>query len=168
VRAESLKYDKNVLSQAGNGKINKDWILLDSKSTCDVFYNPKFLSNIRRTEDGGELHIHYNAGIAIVKTIGDLPGYRTVWFYPDGIANILLLALVQKKSRVTYDSRNGNEFVVHNWLKRRFAMSARGLFYCNMKQEEGNVLLNDATTKQGGTGIKLSIRTKGDTPPKTC
>ncbi len=34
-QAQSFQYDKNVLSQAeaGNGKINKDWILLDSQST---------------------------------------------------------------------------------------------------------------------------------------
>jgi hypothetical protein len=45
--------------------------------TCDVFYNPTFLNNIRRTEDGREMHIHCNAGIVVVQTIGDLPGYGT-------------------------------------------------------------------------------------------
>jgi hypothetical protein len=104
--------------------------------------------------------IHCNAGIAIVQTVGDLPGYGMVWFYPDGIANILSLALVQKQFRVTYDSKNGNEFVVHNQHKRRFAMSSWGLFYCNMQQEQGNVLLNAATTKQGGDGINLVDKNK--------
>jgi hypothetical protein len=159
--AKSLKYDENVLSQAGNGKINEDWILLDSESTCDVFYNPKFLNNIQRTKDGRKSQIHCNAGIVIVQTVGDLPGYGTVWFYPDGIANILSLALVQKKFRVTYDSGNGNKFVVHDRLMRRFTMSERGLFYCNMKQQQGNVLLNQATTKQGGDGISTVDKNKG-------
>jgi hypothetical protein len=111
-----------VLNQAGDGKIDEDWVLLDSQSTCDVFYNPKFLSNIRDTEDGSEMHIHCNAGIVVVKTIGDLAGYGTVWFYPDRIANILSLALVQKQFRVTFDSVTGNEFTVHNPSMRKFPM----------------------------------------------
>jgi hypothetical protein len=40
-QAKSFRYDTNVLNQAGDGKIDKDWVLLDSQSTCDVFYSPK-------------------------------------------------------------------------------------------------------------------------------
>jgi len=39
-----------------------------------------------------------------VDKIVDLPGYGTVWFYEDGIANILSLNNVKKKYCVTYDS----------------------------------------------------------------
>jgi len=39
-----------------------------------------------------------------VNKVGDLPGYGTVWFYEDSIANILSLNNVKKKYRVTYDS----------------------------------------------------------------
>jgi len=38
-----------------------------------------------------------------VRKVGDLPGYDTVWFYEDGIANILSLN-IKKKYLVTYDS----------------------------------------------------------------
>ena len=44
---------------------------------------------------------------------GDLSGYGTVWYHPDGIANILSLAEVHKQFHVTYDSSQQNEFVVH-------------------------------------------------------
>jgi hypothetical protein len=61
-------------------------ILLDSQSMVDIFKNKKLLKNIC---DGKKaLSPHCNAGIATVDKIGDLPGYRTVWFYEDGISNI--------------------------------------------------------------------------------
>jgi len=45
--------------------------------------------------------------------VGDLPGYGTVWFYEDGIANILSLNNVKKKYHVTYDSTACDCFEVH-------------------------------------------------------
>jgi len=39
--------------------------------------------------------------VATVNKVGDFPGYGTVWFHPDGIANILSLARVKEKYRVT-------------------------------------------------------------------
>ena len=56
---------------------------------------------------------------------------------------------MQKHFRVTYDSSNDNQFTVHNEHMRNFKMSARGLYFCDMKQEQGNVLLNDATATGG-------------------
>ena len=54
-----------------------------------------------------------------------------VWVYEDGIANILSLSRVKEKFRVTYDSDNGNKFVVHlkNGLKQTFSQSKAGLYY---------------------------------------
>jgi hypothetical protein len=36
-----------------------------------------------------------------------------VWYHPNGIANILSLARVKEKHRVTFDSADKNQFVVH-------------------------------------------------------
>ena len=51
-------------------------------------------------------------GKAIITKKGDLKGYGTVGFYPEGIANILSLGNVQKKHRVTYDSTLDEGFLV--------------------------------------------------------
>jgi len=69
-------------------------ILLDSQSTVDMFMNKKLLKNIHDTKK--TLSLHCNAGVTTVDKIRDLPGYGTVWFYEDGIANILSLNNVKK------------------------------------------------------------------------
>ena len=63
--------------------------------------------------------------------IGDLPGYGTVWFYKDGIANILSLNNVKKKYSVSYDSTAYDCFEVHKAgnTKRVFKPSKDGLIY---------------------------------------
>jgi len=85
--------------------IPKTWILLDSQLTVDVFSNAKLLTNICDTKR--KLILYCNAGKAIISKKGDLKGYSTVWFYPEGIVNILSLSNMQKKHRVTYDSVQG-------------------------------------------------------------
>ncbi len=59
------------------------------------------------------MEIHCNAGVTSTDLIGDLPGYGEVWYHPNGIANILSLARVKDKYRVTFDSGTKNQFIVH-------------------------------------------------------
>mgnify|MGYP003502657285 CR=1 FL=1 len=54
------------------------------------------------------MDIHWNAGVASTNMIGDLPGYGTVWYHPNGIANILSLARVKDRHRITFDSESEN------------------------------------------------------------
>jgi len=49
----------------------------------------------------------------IVTKKGDLKGYGTVWYHPEGIANILFLNNIQKKYKVTYDISENTSFIVH-------------------------------------------------------
>eukprot|EP00957_Ditylum_brightwellii_P100371 7650700-Ditylum_brightwellii.AAC.1 len=96
----------HLLQQSGmKGKINKHWILLDSQSTINMFCNADLLTNIRRSEY--LLDIYSTAGKSTTDLIGDLPGFGTVWLYPNGIANILSLAKVAKKFSITFDSSDG-------------------------------------------------------------
>ena len=63
--------------------------------------------------------------------VGELPGYGTVWFHPDGITNILSLSRVKTKYRITFDSDENNEFIVHkpDGSTHNFKESSRGLYY---------------------------------------
>ena len=114
-------------------------MLLDNQSIDDVFQNKELLTNLR--ESGRVLNIHCNAGVATTSLMGYLPGYGDVWLYEGGIANILSLSRVKERYRVTYDSHNGNRFVVHlkNRLKQTFLQSKAGLYYSVARVTRGHV-----------------------------
>jgi hypothetical protein len=115
------------------GQIPKNWVLLDSQSTTDAFSNPDLLTDIHEVR--GSLTIHTQAGKAVTKLRGPIPGYGKVWFCPDGIANILSLANVAMTRLVKFDSTNGNQFDVtrDDGSTRTFKQSEHGLYYYAMK-----------------------------------
>ena len=86
-----------------------------------------------------------NAGKIKTNLVGDLPGYGTVWYYEDGIANMLSLYRVSTTLHVQYDSRVNDTFLV--WKKdgtvRRFIPAPNGLYYCDTRQVEGSVLATE-------------------------
>ncbi len=120
------------------GRIPKEWILLASQSTTDTFSNPDLLRNIHEVR--GSLTIHTQAGKAVTKLQGTVPGYGKVWYCPDGIANILSLAHVAKTRLVTFDSTNGNQFQVtkDDGSVRIFKQSQHGLYYFDMRTVMGH------------------------------
>jgi hypothetical protein len=96
---------RSVLLNQPSSAVPKDWILLDNQSIVDVFYNERLLKNIRKADSF--MDIHCNAGVTSTNLVGDLPGYGEVWYHPSGIANILSLARVKNRHRVTFDSTDG-------------------------------------------------------------
>ena len=90
--------------------------------------------NIRRTSN--ELVVRCNAGKICTNLVGDLPRYGTVWYYQDGIANILLLNRVSSSLHVQCDSRINNTFMIwkNDGTARRFTPASNGLYYCNTKE----------------------------------
>ena len=82
--------------------------------------------------------IHCNAGTATTNMVGDLGNYGKVWYHPNGIANILSLAKVKEKFRVTFDSTNGNTFIMwkQDGSNKIFKQSATGLYY--LETHEGD------------------------------
>ncbi|VEU33958.1 unnamed protein product [Pseudo-nitzschia multistriata] len=127
----------------GTGGVNPNWILLDSESSCNLIANPDLLKNIRKAPKGQVMHIYCNSGVASTNLIGDLPGFGKVWFYKEGIANVLSLALVSDRFRVTMDTDCDNALHVHRpgGGTRRFSRSECNLYYCDLtKTTSGRVL----------------------------
>ena len=123
-----------ILAAAAEAGIDENWWLLDNQSTCNAFINGKYLSNIRDAPDGQYLRVHCNAGVNHTNKIGDLLGYSDpVWYNPRVIANILSLGLVQKNQPVTYNSLDGNDFVIHSPHRPTFKITKAGIFYYDMR-----------------------------------
>ena len=143
----------NTYSSAG---ISRGWILLDSQSTIDVFSNADLLTKIHRVDT--TLRIRCNAGMKTTDYRGYLSGYGWVWYYPQGIANILSLSRVKERYRVTYDSALDNCFHVHkeNGKLLKFKEAQRRLYYFDTdnREEVGTMLI---TTVEGNKS-KLSAR----------
>ena len=59
------------------------------------------------------LTLYCNAGKAIINKKGSLKGFGTVWYYPEGITNIVSLHNVQKTHEVTYNSSQCTGFVMY-------------------------------------------------------
>eukprot|EP00536_Pseudo-nitzschia_multiseries_P018686 jgi/Psemu1/56796/gm1.56796_g len=126
------------------GGVNPYWILLDSESSLNLIVNPELVDNICQSPNNGFMNIHCNSGVSRTNMIADLLGFGTVWFYEDGLANVLSLALVSDQYRVTMDTTINNAIYVHKDSgTRRFERSACNLYYCNMWEHNGTVLALD-------------------------
>ena len=88
-------------SDATGFVIEKDWLLLDNQANIDVFVNGDLLNNIRKADTS--LTIHSTSGTSVTDLEGDFDGNGTVWYHPDGIANILSLSRVSKMPGMKVD-----------------------------------------------------------------
>jgi len=120
----------------------------------DVFSNSRLLTNIRDSKT--TLTLHCNAGKAFVTKKGDLKGYGTVWYYPEGIANILSLHKVQEKYKVTYDSSTMAGFVVHksDGTNHMLKPSKKGLFFSDVKHGNEHVLVHTVDSNKNKYTVK--------------
>jgi hypothetical protein len=92
------------LHQANDSPIPKHWIILDSASSIDLFVDQDLLTDIRNVDT--PMQIISNAGSVNVLQQGNLDGYpETIWYYPNGAANVLSLRNITKHFRVTFDSK---------------------------------------------------------------
>ena len=124
-----------LLNQYNDSHINPSWILLDSCSTDHIFCNEEFLTDIEPTTDGEMLRLHTSGGSLDSTQKGKFGGI-TVWYNPKSLANILSLALVTERYRVTMDSEVGNALKIHisNEHVLSFYMRSPGLYVCDASQ----------------------------------
>jgi len=89
------------------------------------------------------LTLHCNAGTTYVTKKGDLKGYRTIWYHPDGIADILSLNNVKKKYKVMFDSELDDGSIVQkgNGSQCVFEPSKKGLYYSRMTNDISTTLV---------------------------
>ena len=143
-------YDELIFHQSDSNStcsrnvIPAEWILLDSQSSIDVFCNQQLLTGIYKADS--TMRIRCNAGVKETNMRGYVTGYGWVWYYPEGIANILSLSRVKEQYRVTYDSSAGNCFQVHKKDGKilNFREAARRLYYFDTakRDEEHSLLVN--------------------------
>ena len=126
-----LMQSHNGFTKKQKSNINKNWILLDSESTCHIFNNRHLLKNIRKCDKLDEIKITSNGGGKLtVNLVGDLNGVGMVHFHKNSVANILSLAKISDKYRVTFDNSVENAFVIHGpSRKMKFLKSREGLYF---------------------------------------
>ena len=129
-----------------HGKLNKDWILLDSQSTVSIFSSKHLVKNIRPCEEGQSVRCYCNGGYQDTDEMATILGFGDVYYNPDSIANILSLAQVAKLYPITFDSNEEDAFLVHknDGSVLKFIKSKKGLYYYdvrNAKRKE-TLLLN--------------------------
>lgn len=103
--AVALAFDQHHENQMRN------WVLLDTGSTVNVFCNPNMVKNIKKAEKS--LPIHTNAGIFEAEYTAELPWTdMKVWFDPNAVANVLSMGMLQEKYQVRYDNSKEDTFFV--------------------------------------------------------
>jgi len=132
---------ENIFAQKKEGGVvNRNWVLLDSRSTVDQVFNPVMLTNIRKAKNLSK--IYCNAGSTCSLLEGNF-GSIMVKHNPHRIANALSLKGATQRHRVTYNSEDcGGVFQKHtNKGIVEFTPSARGLHYHDVSDASSNIEL---------------------------
>ena len=86
-------------------------IILDTGSSIGIVKNETLVGNI--TTSSTLLELATNAGRKNITQEAEVPGYGTVWFDEDVLANIFSFAELKDKYRIMYDSSQEDAFLIH-------------------------------------------------------
>jgi len=84
-------------------------MILDSGSSINLFCNQTWLQDVKHSNKTE--HLATNAGDIQVQQQGTLPDYGTVPYHTSAVTNIMSLAQLTDKYRVTFDSDVDNAFL---------------------------------------------------------
>jgi hypothetical protein len=129
----NIHHSLNLHTSSKHGALHPRYILLDTGSTFNVFNNPDFLTNIRHSS---KMRGYANGGHQDSSMKGTLPGFGEVWFNPASLVNILSLAEVADKFKLSYD-HTSQSFIVHRPDESQLAFR---------RINGGRLYLHDATT----------------------
>jgi len=143
VNDEEAAYFFGQHATSASSGLSRDWLLLDSQSSIDMFCNPRYLCNIKDATRPVTIHCNAGAtqctkeGVFRSAMLGDIP----VKYNPRGICNVLSFKTVKRLYPMTYksDPSDGGEaaFEVHTPVGVvRFKPCSRGLHYLDLS--EGN------------------------------
>jgi hypothetical protein len=122
--------------QQSGSTIPRHWIILDSASSPDIFYEEDLVTDIRNSDV--ILKVLSRGGVNEINQECTLPNYPGhVWFDPNGVANIIGLRNLIRHYNVTYDSSGDNCFHVSqdDNLVMTFRPWEGGLWYYDTGRE---------------------------------
>ena len=111
----------------------KELVLLDSDSTDTVFCNKNYVTNVRKSDK--PLILKTNGGEIVTTEICDVPYLGTQWFNENAVTNIISLADIAEKYRVTMDTKDEKSFTVYLPDKTIKFPQMRGGLYARNPQE---------------------------------
>ena len=154
------------VSFSQGGELPDNRAYLDGCSTVTAFKYKKFLENLRQVKGG--IKINCNAGAVTTDIKGDFGGL-SVWYLPDGIANIFSMHELEKLYRITYNSWEG--FYVEHTPRGEvhFHKDEQGLPYIDLaksRHEAARMLMQlaemtvsgDDKTAQVGSSFMQTVR----------
>ena len=114
----------------------KNWILLDTGSSTDIFCDRRLLNDVKHQPVG--LTLHTNGGILKSNQAGELDQYGHVWHEKRALTNIFSFYNLQKKFHVTFDNHKDDSFHVFTADQKEilFSPSKTGIYrYDNSCQD---------------------------------
>jgi hypothetical protein len=139
---------------------------LNGCSTVTAFKTDKYLKDVR-TVPGG-ININCNAGTVTMNKVGKY-GRLTVWYIPNGIANIFSMNELEKHYRIIYESWQGYYFVHTPKVEVKFHKYEHGLPYIDLEgscQEAATMLVQmgvEGVCFTSGREVHLACRLETQT-----